>query len=564
MRAGWRHRKVRVWPRTALVAAVVATLVLAAAILAVLHTWHTAAWETVYANSPPEVDLLFHSDGNLDRDLAVLRPAIWSLYEGVGGVRLTVCHDGQGSAARAIGDALGVETRDAVVTGARRDWARECGRDLSGRGLVLVLYQDTILSPAAGRWLAGVRSAAQVFSLEPAADKEGCEESWAVENIIERVPGGRAIAFEASEWRLFAMRAVSCAPPAGVTGPPYFARLVECFVADRRGGVLALRDGRCERPAASAAGAPLAAPVGGVPVAGWLLGQEIAPLLQPVERVAAALRAASESAGGRFAGLLFSNHGFLPFLYHWLCNARWASPGAAQRTVLVCTDADCLSEVRSHPLARELAAVVPVDMASGAARMAFGTEPYQSAMRRRGAVLAQVADLAVGTPWLLFETDLAFTGDVFWRLDREVARGGVDMLLYCDRPGRKSGVGGGFVLSLGGTAAPAAWFREVHERHTAPANVEKGLNDQHHMEDMVKRRWGGVRWRVLDCHEYSSGRWYMENEPGTPLPPDMALLQNNWLAGAAEKIERARRYGHWFLADDGRTCLGRPASLFGS
>ncbi len=87
-------------------------------------------------------------------------------------------------------------------------------------------------------------------------------------------------------------------------------------------------------------------------------------------------------------------------------------------------------------------------------------------------------------------------------------------------------------------------------------------------EDVLPKMLASGELKVvyLDKCLYSKGLWYSHShkadhikECGSIIP---SVLNNNWISGNQEKINRAQAHKHWFL--NGETCLDWNTTLQGS
>ena len=81
------------------------------------------------------------------------------------------------------------------------------------------------------------------------------------------------------------------------------------------------------------------------------------------------------------------------------------------------------------------------------------------------------------------------------------------------------------------------------------ADLEKGLQKA---IDASK----SIRVRFMDHHKYVSGQWYDETVCGDGADLRLSygnvwVIQNNFIASKERKVERFKRWGHWFLDDRG-------------
>mmetsp|Transcript_27230 Transcript_27230/g.58363 ORF Transcript_27230/g.58363 Transcript_27230/m.58363 type:complete len:101 (+) Transcript_27230:9-311(+) len=63
-----------------------------------------------------------------------------------------------------------------------------------------------------------------------------------------------------------------------------------------------------------------------------------------------------------------------------------------------------------------------------------------------------------------------------------------------------------------------------------------------------------VGW--LHPHKFVPGIWYKDEEFRQSHKKNFIfVLQNNWIVGNEGKVERAKKWNHWFLSEAGDECL---------
>ena len=80
---------------------------------------------------------------------------------------------------------------------------------------------------------------------------------------------------------------------------------------------------------------------------------------------------------------------------------------------------------------------------------------------------------------------------------------------------------------------------------------DKDPGEQHLMTRLLKRSGMVVEW--LNACQYARGEWYSDVEYHHTCSQPL-VIQNNYIIGLDAKVKRAKRWGHWFLHSDGRTC----------
>ncbi|XP_061198306.1 uncharacterized protein LOC133206371 [Saccostrea echinata] len=78
-------------------------------------------------------------------------------------------------------------------------------------------------------------------------------------------------------------------------------------------------------------------------------------------------------------------------------------------------------------------------------------------------------------------------------------------------------------------------------------------NDQMVLYGLIQEHYENLIIFFLPTNKFLDGKWY--RKPETHLLREALILNFNFVIGIDEKIIRARRFGHWFVANDNLTCL---------
>lgn len=87
-------------------------------------------------------------------------------------------------------------------------------------------------------------------------------------------------------------------------------------------------------------------------------------------------------------------------------------------------------------------------------------------------------------------------------------------------------------------------------------HVRSSHNDQTQLMELILEHYRNIVIYFLPLNRFLDGKWY--KNPNTEQLKIAFILNFNFIIGIQEKIERAKRFGHWFVADDHVTCL-RPS-----
>nr|XP_034336603.1 UDP-D-xylose:L-fucose alpha-1,3-D-xylosyltransferase-like isoform X1 [Crassostrea gigas] len=86
--------------------------------------------------------------------------------------------------------------------------------------------------------------------------------------------------------------------------------------------------------------------------------------------------------------------------------------------------------------------------------------------------------------------------------------------------------------------------------------VRSNHNDQIQLMELILEHYRNIVIYFLPLNTFLDGKWY--KNPNTEQLKNAFILNFNFIIGIQEKIKRAKRFGHWFVADDHLTCV-RPS-----
>ena len=261
-----------------------------------------------------------------------------------------------------------------------------------------------------------------------------------------------------------------------------------------------------------------------------------------------------------YISLIIVNEAFLSIAKSWLCNTEFMK-GVWQSTLFIAT---------SHKVARELGSwdsngrhpnVVTWNVLSEMnVEMEYGDVSYFRLMLRRLSLYLLLAQ--TGVNFLITEADSVWSTNVLASLTQ---RGishlpsimpGIDehthMMGFCLVTSLKPGV-----IDMYKTLKSK--FKRKLEKYKslkAHAHIGDAGNEQHLFTEFLTQKEStnnGFTFQTMPKDLYVSGIWYKsKNRRKCPRP---FAIQNNWIIGNAAKIERAKRFGHWYLSRDGTKCV---------
>ncbi|KAK3600225.1 hypothetical protein CHS0354_003023 [Potamilus streckersoni] len=241
------------------------------------------------------------------------------------------------------------------------------------------------------------------------------------------------------------------------------------------------------------------------------------------------------------------NDVYLPFTYSWLCNTKDMN---IHKSVLIITT-DKGSKEKLNKFWPEVN-VVALDLDEMKGNQVYSRAGYVRLMIRRTEILMTL--LNAGVEMFLFEVDCLWLTNVIPTLH---ADSGYDLLVNPVAE-RKNTYAGGF-LYMWPTNKTIELWKELTKRMLSlgekikkfPGNkyVVESENDQIYFSALVTEKFGGIKIKVLPLQDYADGKWYSlpDKERMASRPQ---VINNNWVEGNAKKIDRAKKWGHWFIKED--------------
>ena len=80
------------------------------------------------------------------------------------------------------------------------------------------------------------------------------------------------------------------------------------------------------------------------------------------------------------------------------------------------------------------------------------------------------------------------------------------------------------------------------------------VGESHQMSRMLKTSDTDVRVKWLDTCDFARGEWYKQDTYRRRCPSPW-LVTNNWIIGNSAKVERAKKWNHWYLSADQKSCI---------
>jgi len=265
------------------------------------------------------------------------------------------------------------------------------------------------------------------------------------------------------------------------------------------------------------------------------------------------------------------NRNFVPFARSWMCNQEVLG-FHPEHVLWVATDQEAYDAMSSVEGAQTIFLHGMGRQEETEEGLNFGTPGYWDLMLSRAKLVRELLDRGVSV--LVFDADQTWLQDPMPTLEEALGDPRVDVigtLVTGDE------IGGNFVF-LRATNHTQVMYHDLCDNFEGEflarnmdtrtdTNKELMPNDQTILSHFVyKNKQYAAKYQcefvVLDRDLYLDGIWYRgkyEDRPRTHYP---IVVNNNYISGLANKQKRAVEFGHWFLDDDGVTCI-RPEEVRG-
>jgi hypothetical protein len=264
-----------------------------------------------------------------------------------------------------------------------------------------------------------------------------------------------------------------------------------------------------------------------------------------------------------FVLVAYGNAAFVPMFYNWICNTAFMK-GVHKRTLIVTTDEAGYRTLSKNRFQISVAQLPVLDAYNK--NLEYDTYGYWKLTETRVNALGKI--LKSGTSFLLFEPDAIWVQNPLE--DPHLITPGYDIIGFSDNSG---GIGFGWLLLKSNPRVIALWeetsrltTREIDRFKDMPLNKPLSLRgEQRHFNKLVKEKqkhpaWKNLVIKILPIEKYCSGQWYDGGRGGNGLNYRRKtrkkglpfVVQNNWIVSNPSKIKRAKRWGHWFLDQNGK------------
>jgi len=242
-----------------------------------------------------------------------------------------------------------------------------------------------------------------------------------------------------------------------------------------------------------------------------------------------------------FVFLQVFNEAFMQLVSSWVCRAK-TIPDLLNQTLFVTTDSSAERALRAMGVTNIL--VVPYE--SG--HLSYGQRQYFNYMLFRSRIVQVLLDHSINV-WLVeadstwFENPTPFIRQ-FQDLDIVV---GQDGTLTDDIPEA------GFIYLNSTTLTRRIWSDlTLHHESVLKTTMKDDLGNSGSEMLLLPDHLKKVKWTYFPRTRFVGGLWYSDITFREAVNP--VVIQNNWIIGNSAKIERAKKWGHWRVQKDGKTC----------
>ncbi|KAA8496580.1 hypothetical protein FVE85_0309 [Porphyridium purpureum] len=259
------------------------------------------------------------------------------------------------------------------------------------------------------------------------------------------------------------------------------------------------------------------------------------------------------------------NEAFLPFAYSFMCNVKVADYWPPGPILFVTNDARARDMLHDIPRTRVL--FFPNLSGAEGRGNEYKMAGYWSFMLSRTQLVNELLKRDIQV--FLFDLDQVWLRDPWLYMSQRIPAGGWDMLVT--RGYSKSGSGelqGNFLVLRPNMRTRALWDEITHrfqisynnccanvEPDTFVGGIEQDQNLLSHLMAFSAARFiFALKLIQLDRDLFVDGMWYTPGKYTSVVSKQPISIQNNWIVGVQNKIERAQKYGHWFWTGTGRLC----------
>lgn len=138
------------------------------------------------------------------------------------------------------------------------------------------------------------------------------------------------------------------------------------------------------------------------------------------------------------------------------------------------------------------------------------------------------------------------------------ANSGMYDIVFISNYQRPKAINGGFIYMFPTLATKDAFTelnRKMQELYKEIRNepsdkkVPTYENDQVYLSNLRNENYAGLKSTVIPFNIFPDGKWYDIPEEERKQT-DPVLIHNNWIIGNQAKMDRLKKWGHWFLTEN--------------
>lgn len=243
-----------------------------------------------------------------------------------------------------------------------------------------------------------------------------------------------------------------------------------------------------------------------------------------------------------FVNVQFLNAGYVEMTKSWICNVR-SFKNVLNATLFLTTDHEAFDQLHRFDTNLNLVRI----LYSAPKNMAYGQYSYRKYMLFRANTIVRLLQENVSV-WLT-ESDAVWLKDPTDLVQNSTG----DFVTMSDGLPPEKLLQGGFLFLRPTPRTLALWTRMRAEIKAKIETVQVGMDmggfgsDQLTLNTIIKKEKDlHIHW--LDPQKFVPGLYY-KNPKAYVLP---VVVLNNWIIGNKAKKERAKKWGHWFLQQDGK------------
>lgn len=263
-------------------------------------------------------------------------------------------------------------------------------------------------------------------------------------------------------------------------------------------------------------------------------------------------------------GVCVVNAGFVNLTKSWLCNVK--EFGSHKYTLMIATDRQAFDELDRFRRLRKMQfalALHEIDDRALTTSLSITQVAYWKWLVFRVELLKTLISNSIDV--LLFETDAVWFKCAFdeWRKERISSKSvAVDIFGVADGSSARQ-MGFGFLRIRSNQRTKALWttldsrFRDAVSKLHTDKDAARVQSEQAILNELLKNSESttknAVSYSMLPRSEYVDGSFYSDDIRRNSCPTPV-LINNNFIVGVEAKVERARKWNHYFL-DRNSLCI---------